>query len=310
MAIAAMPDRLSLNAHLFRMGADDALRHVINDIARACKYIQHAIRTTEVGLAGSTNASGENQLKLDVLSNMIVGEELKESHAVKAYASEEEEGVKDVQPKGTYTVVFDPLDGSSLVDVNFAVGSIFGIYKGDFLTRTPRDQVAALYAVYGPRTLLVCSIGKGVHVYYLNDVGEFLLLKEQLTVGDDAPTYSPGNLRAIKDTPSYRAMLDRWLDEQKTLRYSGGMVPDVHHILIKGGGVFTNIGGSKYPQGKLRLAYECGPLAYLMEQAGGAASAMSLPILDVRIDSIDQRTPIVIGSKKEVERVVGVLRSL
>lgn len=302
-----VPDRLSLNAHLYRAGADDDLRHLMVDIARASKYIQRAIRTTEVGLSGSKNSSGDAQLELDVVSNTIVGEELLDSHEVLAYASEEEDGLKQVHAKGRYVVVFDPLDGSSLVEANLAIGSIFGIYEGDFIGKTPRHQAAAVYVIYGPRTVLVYSIGKGAHAFYLNDVGEFLLLKENLTVGDAVHTYAPGNLRAVKDTPAYRDMMNTWLDEAVTLRYSGGMVPDIHHILMKGGGIFTNIGGSKYPNGKLRLTYECGPFAYIMEQAGGAASDGKQPLLDVQIAEIDQRTPLIIGSKKEVERVVRVL---
>ncbi|MEK7218798.1 MAG: class 1 fructose-bisphosphatase [Patescibacteria group bacterium] len=304
-----LPERTSLNAHLFRAKAPDLLRHLINDISRATKYIHYAIRTTEAGLAGTRNQFGEEQVKLDVLSDEIIRQHLCENQIVASFSSEEMENVIELDPKAPYSVVYDPLDGSSLVDVNFAIGSIFGIYAGkDILNRTPREQAGALYVLYGPRTILVYSIGQGVHEFILNDVGEFILLRENLGVADKAKNFSPGNLRAVTDTPAYRDMMSLWLDEKLTLRYSGCMVADIHHILSKGQGVFTNVGGSKYPQGKLRLAFECGPFAYLMENAGGVASNGTDPILDVRLRETDQRTPIIIGSKEEVERVCGVLR--
>lgn len=303
-----LPQRISLNAHLFRAGAVDALRHLINDIARASKYIHFAIRTTEAGLAGTMNQFGEEQVKLDVLSDEIIRQHLCESQLVASFSSEEVADVIELDPKAPYSVVFDPLDGSSLVDANFAIGSIFGIYEGkEILGRRPREQAAALYVLYGPRTLLVYTIGKGVHEFILNEVGEFILLRENLGVADDAKNYSPGNLRAVTDTQSYRDMMNLWLDEKLTLRYSGCMVADIHHILSKGQGIFTNIGGSKYPHGKLRLVFECGPFSFLMEQAGGKSTNGHDEILDLRIDEPDQRTPIIIGSKNEVERVCKVL---
>lgn len=306
-----LPTRISLNNHLYESGVPDQLRHLINDIARAGKYIHNAIRTTDLGLAGSSNTFGEDQLKLDVLSNTIVKDELRESRLVRTFASEEEsDALQELAADAPFTIVFDPLDGSSLVDANLAIGSIFGIYesKGELLGKKPREQLGALYLVYGPRTILVYSTGKGVHAFYLNEVGEFILLQNNLTMKDEVKTYAPGNLRAVVDTPSYRKMMNKWLDEGHTLRYSGGMVPDIHHMLIKGAGIFTNIGGSKYPQGKLRLLFECGPFAYIMEQAGGASSDGTTSVLDIVITDLDQRTPIIIGAKKEVKRVSGVLR--
>lgn len=304
-----LPSRVSLNQHLFTSGTPDKLRHLINDIARAGKYVQNAIRTTDLGLAGSSNTFGEEQLKLDVLSNKIIKEQLCESRLVASFASEEEDAMQELVLDAPFTLVFDPLDGSSLVDANLAIGSIFGIYEsGSVIGKTPRQQLAALYLVYGPRTILVYSSGKGAHAFFLNEVGEFVLLQRNLTMRDEVKTYAPGNLRAVNDTPSYKKMVDLWLSEGHTLRYSGGMVPDIHHMLIKGAGIFTNIGGSKYPKGKLRLLFECGPFAYIMEQAGGAASDGTKSILDVEIEDLDQRTPIIIGAKKEVSRVSEVLQ--
>ncbi len=311
MSTCPIPSRISLNNHLYSTGVDSTLRYLINDIARAGKYVHNSIRTTDLGLAGSSNTFGEEQLKLDVLSNRIVKEELCESRLVSSYCSEEEsEKQQTLYEEAPFTVVFDPLDGSSLVDCNLAIGSIFGIYKaGNLIGKKPREQLAALYLVYGPRTILVYSAGKGVHAFFLNEVGEFILLQSSLKMNDEVKTYAPGNLRAVTNTPNYRTMMNTWLDEGHTIRYSGGMVPDIHHMLVKGAGIFTNIGGSKYLKGKLRLLYECGPFAYIMEQAGGGSSNGSSSILDITIEDLDQRTPIIIGAVSEVKRVSKVLNS-
>jgi fructose-1,6-bisphosphatase I len=305
------PKRPSLNFHLFSIAkVPDALLHLIMDLAGAGKYIHYAIGTTEAGLAGKVNMFGEEQIKLDILSDDIIRQHLCESQMVASFASEEQKDVIEFDPKAAYSVVYDPLDGSSLVEANFAIGSIFGIYPGkELLGRKPREQVAALYTFYGPRTILVYGTEKGVHEFILNEVGEFMLIREFLGIGDDAENYSPGNLRAVTDTPSYRTLVNQWLDEALTLRYSGCMVADIHHILSKGQGVFTNIGGNKYPEGKLRLAFECGPLAYLVETAGGASSDGRHSLLDTPIEKLDQRTPIIIGSKNEVARATRILAS-
>lgn len=313
-------DHVSLNGHLLhRAKAPDHLRHLIVDISRAAKYIHWAIRTTEIGLAGTINQFGEKQIKLDVLSDEIIQMHLRESQLVASFISEEQTEVVELHSRAPYSVVFDPLDGSSLVETNFAIGSIFGIYPStrasgarsgqaeDVIGRTPREQVAALYVLYGPRTILVYSTGNGVHEFLLNEVGEFVLLREFLGVGDTAKNYGPGNLRAVNDNAKYRSLMNAWLDEALTLRYSGCMVADVHHILSKGQGIFINVGSSKAPA-KLRLVFENGPFAYLVEQAGGASSDGSVSILDRKIESIDQRTPIIIGSKEDVERACTALK--
>ena len=308
------PSRPSLNFHLLRHSeAPDDLRHLIVDISRAAKYISYAIQTTETGLSGSRNEFGEDQLKLDVLSDDIIREYLCENPQVCCYISEEQKDVVELHRDGKYSVVFDPLDGSSLVDANFAIGSIFGIYEGsDIIGRTPREQVAALYVLYGPRTLLVYTTGngKGVHEFILNDVGEFILLRDHLGIGDNAKNYSPGNLRAITTNNGYKSALDRWLNDEKTLRYSGCMVADIHHILAKGQGVFSNVGGgpdTPYPEGKLRHVFECGPFAYIVEEAGGVATDGDQSLVDKKITAIDQRTGIIIGSKNEVASTEAIL---
>lgn len=303
------PERLSLSAHLRANGVSDDLRHLILAIAQSAKYIQYALRTTETGLSGTRNQFGEEQLTLDVLSDTLIRQHLCETRLVSACASEEHSALMKMDPSAPFTVVYDPLDGSSLVDVNFAIGSIFGIYPAsDLFSCTPRAQVAALYVLYGPRTILVYSTGTSVHEFLLDEVGEFTLLRENIRVEDVAKNYSPGNLRAVTDNTQYRALLDHWLSRELTLRYSGCMVADVHHILSKGQGVFTNVGGSSYPEGKLRLLFECGPFAYIVEHAGGAASSGQEAMLDIPIRSLDQRTPVILGSAEEVQLVQRALR--
>lgn len=309
--VCPLPSRPNLNLHLREYGkAPDELRRLINYMARACKYISYSIQTTEAGLSGIENQYGEAQLALDALSDDLIRQYLCESHLCNQYVSEEQEEIVKLYDEGPYTVAFDPLDGSSLVDANFTIGSIFGIYEGnEIIGRTPREQVAAMYVLYGPRTIFCYSTGHGVHSFILNDVGEYILLQDNLTIGDPATHYSPGNLRAIQDNEKYNKLMMDWLDRTLTLRYSGCMVPDIHHILVKGQGVFTNLGGNKYPDGKLRHAIECGPFAYIIENAGGKATDGTVNLLDKPIDAINQRTQIIAGSASEVDTVMDMLNS-
>jgi len=310
-----------LDSHLYHAGASDRLRHLVLYIARAGKYIHHALKTGDLGLAGSSNLFGEHQLALDVLSDKIIEENLRLSRLVTLLMSEEkEEPVFLEAPESAaelFSVAYDPLDGSSLVDVNFAVGSIFSIYpgsgskgdsKGSFLGRTGSEQVAALYIMYGPRTTLTVSLGKGVHTFSLNDVGEFALTQSAMQIAPVAKHFAPGNLRATQADKRYHALVNAWMQQGLTLRYSGGMVPDLHHLFAKGEGIFSYPASlPKYPQGKLRLLFECNPFAYLARAAGGAASNGTRPILDIKVEDLHQRTPIYIGSSKTVEETVRAL---
>jgi fructose-1,6-bisphosphatase I len=304
-----------LDTHLYENGASDSLRHLIVYISRAVKYIAYYIKTGDLGLAGTANKFGENQLALDVFADKVILNNLQICRLV-AHAASEEQETETVcsmdakgKPCGEFSVAYDPLDGSSLVDANMAIGSIFGIYKGHgFVGKTGRDQVAALYAVYGPRTTIVYSTGKGVHEFTLNDVGEFTLTHEDLKVAGTSKHFAPGNLRAANDDKAYRQLVEGYMNDSYTLRYSGGMVPDINHIFMKGEGIFTYPAHApKYPDGKLRLLFECNPFSFLVEQAGGASSNGKSPVLDTKITDVHQRTPIFIGSKKEVEKVVKAL---
>lgn len=284
------------------------LRHLLIDIATASKYVSYAIQTTNHGLTESNNTFGEQQVALDVLSDEIFHKAMRENSSVRCFISEEQPDMVPVHSDGLYTVAFDPLDGSSLVNANFAIGSIVGIYKGgDIIGSTPKELEAAMYVLYGPRTILVYSTGNGVHEFLLNDIGDFFLLKEHLRIQDTVKTFSPGNIRAMNDNLVYKQLLDRWLQNQYTMRHSGCMVPDIHHILTKGEGVFTNLSGAAYPQGKLRHAFECGPFSFLIEQAGGLSSNGNCSLLDVPLESINQRTPIIVGAPSEVLYIQSLL---
>lgn len=301
---------MKLTDFLQKAGTEPNLARLMGEvIPAAVKRIRVSIQAQKGELAGSSNASGEKQLALDVQANEIVMEEFRACGLVGGMASEElEEGVLAREGGAPFGVVFDPLDGSSLVDVNFAVGSIFGVYAdGELMGRTGDDQLAACFAVYGPRTTLMITVKKGTHEFVLADDGQFYLTHEDLVVAPDTKHFAPGNLRACSEREDYLALVNGWIKKGLTLRYSGGMVPDLNHILLKGGGIFTYPPYSKYPQGKLRLLFECAPMALLMEQAGGAASDGKQRILAKTVTELHQRTPIYIGSSNAVEETIMAL---
>lgn len=296
---------------LQKQGANVELAELIVEVADACAKIAGIIVETSTGYAGSKNQFGEDQVAMDVASEKILEDHLKSCPFVGAVGSEELDEVKIFREDGMYSVFYDPLDGSSLIDVNFAVGTIVGIYPGtNVVGMTGREQVAALFAVYGPRTTIMVSTGNGVHEFIWKN-GAWVLKKEFIRIGDTEKKYfSPGNLRVASENEDYSALVGEYIKEKYTLRYSGGMVPDINHILIKGHGIFSYPGSVKMPNGKLRLLFECAPMAFLMEQVGGSASDGETDILDVIILGMDQRTPIFIGTTEEVERCkAGLKRS-
>lgn len=296
---------MKLLEFLQKKGCEANLAKLMGEVipAAICK-IRDAISRKGGELAGSENVYGEKQLALDVQANEMVLDELKQSGLVGFAASEELENFLEFSSSANYAVVFDPLDGSSLVDVNFAVGSIFGVYSaGNPVGKTGDDQVASAFAVYGPRTTFVITVKKGTHEFRLADDGDFYLTKENLRVAENAKHFAPGNLRAAGEREDYMKLVNEWIKNGLTLRYSGGMVPDINHIVLKGDGIFTYPGYSKAPEGKLRLLFECNPMALLMEQAGGAASDGKGRILSKKITELHQRTPIYIGAKKTVGEI-------
>jgi fructose-1,6-bisphosphatase I len=319
-------DCMTLSRHVlqqlnsFSAEAQD-LSALMSRIALAGKLI--ARRLTRAGLVedalgftGRTNVQGEAVKKMDMFANQVFISVFEQSGLVCRLASEEMDKpyyIPENCPIGRYTLLYDPIDGSSNVDINLNVGSIFSIRRqeGEDTDGTAADllqnghkQIAAGYILYGPSTMLVYSIGNGVHAFTLDpSIGEFILANENIRVPTHGPVYSvnEGNFwqweESIRD---YIRYVHR--HEGYTARYSGALVGDIHRILFQGG-VFLYPGTVKKPEGKLRLLYESAPLAFLIEQAGGRASTGMQNVLDVVPDKIHTRTPLIIGSPEDVALV-------
>ncbi len=301
------------------------LSAIMSRIALAAKLISRRLSRAglmagTLGFTGEMNVQGESVKKMDLYANDVFISVFKQSGLVCRLASEEMEKpyyIPENCPIGRYTLLYDPIDGSSNVDINLNVGSIFSIrqQEGNDLEVEARDllqdgrkQIAAGYVLYGPSTMLVYSLGNGVHAFILDpSLGEFILAEENIRVPEHGPIYSTneGNFwqwdDAIRDFTRY---VHR--HEGYTARYSGALVGDIHRILMQGG-VFLYPGTMKKPEGKLRLLYETAPLAFLMEQAGGKASTGSKHILDVVPDRLHARTPVIIGSKEDVNLVLSFI---
>lgn len=302
--------QIDLRRHLRNQNICDNLVHLICEIAEAGKYVINAVRTGDLGVAGTSNLYGEEQLALDVLSDRIMRKRLIHSGVVCNIASEEMDNIYEVKAneEGMYSVAYDPLDGSSLVDVNLAVGTIVSIYKGCDLFQEGRKQVAAMYILYGPRVSLVYSVGDGVHEFTMNQLMEYTLTRENVQMQPKGSIYAPGGLRN-KYNPGDEKFIQYLEESGAKLRYSGGFVPDINQILMKGKGLFMYPALNGSPNGKLRLLFELNPMAFLIENAGGAASNGTTPILDIKPESLDQRSPIYIGCTEDVAKAENFLRN-
>lgn len=297
--------QIELRRHLREQDISDNMVHLICEIAEASKYVINAVRTGDLGVAGTSNLYGEEQLALDVLSDRIIRKRLIHSGVVCKALSEEMDEILHVSDTsdGMYTVAYDPLDGSSLVDVNLAVGTIVSIYAGNEVFQPGRNQAAAMYILYGPRVTLVYSVGKGVHEFTMNHLMEYTLTRENITMQPSGNIYAPGGQRN-KYSMGVENFI-RYLEAKGSkLRYSGGLVPDINQILLKGKGIFMYPALSGTPDGKLRLLYELNPMAFLVEQAGGAASNGTIPILDIKPEKLDQRSPVFIGCREDVSKAM------
>jgi fructose-1,6-bisphosphatase I len=304
------------------------LRLLLEVVARACKSISHAVNKGALGgvlgTAESENVQGEVQKKLDIIANEVLLEANEWGGHLAAMASEEMDSIYLVPnryPQGEYLLLFDPLDGSSNIDVNVSIGTIFsvlkktegeqGVTEKDFL-QPGKQQVAAGYCVYGPQTTLVLTVGDGVAMFTLDrEQGSFVLTQENVQVPADTKEFAinMSNMRHW-DEP-VRRYIDECLQGKEgprgkdfNMRWIASMVADVHRILTRGG-VFMYPWDKREPHkaGKLRLMYEANPMSWLIEQAGGAATNGTERILDLQPSQLHQRVSVVLGSKKEVERV-------
>lgn len=300
--------QLDLRRHLRSQNICYNLIHLICEIAEASKYVINAVRTGDLGVAGTSNLYGEEQLALDVLSDRILRKRLIHSGVVCNIASEEMDEVYSAQvdAPGLYSVAYDPLDGSSLVDVNLSIGTIISIYKGCDLFQEGRKQVAALYVLYGPRVSMVYSVGNGVHEFTMNSLMEYTLSRENIAMEPAGNIHAPGGLRK-KYSPGTEKFVSYLEAKGSKLRYSGGFVPDINQVLMKGKGIFLYPALTDAPKGKLRLLFELNPMAFLIEHAGGSASNGKIPILDVKPDSLDHREPVYIGCTEDVQKAVEFL---
>jgi fructose-1,6-bisphosphatase I len=290
-----------LRRHMWMAGVEVELRRLIWQIAVVGKYISAKIHEANRKLAGFKNVYGEEQLSLDRASDEILKNQLQFSGFVSQYASEEQESILKIgSGSEKYIVTADPLDGSSLVDTNLAIGTIIGIHKDSILDTGKKTMVAALYITYGPLITMVYSAGYGAHEFVLNREGEYVLSQEKIKLKEQGSIFSPGGLR--RDwIPEHLQLIEQLEKDGYKLRYSGGFVPDINQILIKKGGLFTYPALQKSPQGKLRLLFELQPMAFIMEQAGGMATNGREDILSLTVEKLDQCSPIYIGSIREVE---------
>lgn len=293
------------------------LPRLLNAIAGTGKWISSEINRADLrdilGSAGSTNVTDDEQQKLDLMADKAMADALASTGLVCAMASEENPDlieVSDIELHGPYAVAFDPVDGSSNIDVAAPIGTIFGIYRrvrgggpGDAsdLLQPGSAIIAAGYVLYGSSTICAYSVGDGVHYFTLDPtVGEWTLTRESVKSHGDSLVYSvnEGNSKAWHDADV------RWVEYLKSNgysgRYIGALVADFHRNLQKGG-IYAYPGDRKSPSGKLRLLFEAAPLAFIAEQAGGAATDGTQRILDIRPDALHQRTPLYIGNSDQVE---------
>jgi fructose-1,6-bisphosphatase I len=248
---------------------------------------------------------GEEQMALDMYADDVFISGLQKAQIVRYIATEEQHHIIEVKdPKNNFGIVIDPLDGSSLIDVNLCTGSIMGIYPGHVLEKGA-TMIAALYILYGPLTTLTFTTGKGVHEFAEDGTGEFFLRHEDLKI-PEGKIYAPGALRR-----DYLPAHARWIEKLEhsgyKLRFSGCFVADVHQILHKGG-VFTYPGFKGREKGKLRLLYEANPMGKIIHEAGGAISNGRVDILTIKPEGIDDVTPIYVGGKEEIRMIETFMR--
>ncbi|MHB1310806.1 MAG: class 1 fructose-bisphosphatase [Gemmatimonadaceae bacterium] len=324
-------DRFIIEQEALFPEATGELSGILYDLAVAAKMITSKVRRAGLidilGAAGSDNIQGEHQQKLDVIANEIITKAMDHGGRLCAMASEEEEGIITIPPEfkcGKYVLLFDPLDGSSNIDVNVPVGTIFSVMKRvtpgsgqgtiEDMLQPGLQQVAAGYVIYGSSTMLVYTTGHGAHGFTLDpSIGEFLLSHPHIQTPDRGIYLSVNDAYEQYWSEPVRALMRRYrgLDGQReamNVRYVGSLVADFHRNLL-GGGIFVYPANQKNPSGKLRLLYEANPLAFICEQAGGKAINGRQRLLEVRPTDLHQRTPLFLGSRQDVETACEMLHA-
>jgi len=284
--------------HLKAQGVDRDLSRIMAILADRSRAVQKAF-FSHSGVAQTKNIHGEQQMELDTYADSVFLRAMEKSLLVRTVASEEQDDIVEiVKAKGSYGVTLDPLDGSSLIKTNLAVGTIAGFFnEGDVMERGSRMD-AAMYILYGPITSLIYTAKNGVHEFVMSSSGKFKLRRENITM-PDGKIYCPGGLRA--EWPERHKGFINDLEKQGyKLRFSGGFVPDFQQILSYGG-IFTYPALYNAPSGKFRLVFEANPMALIAEQAGGEGTNGIGKLHDLKPESLSQRTPLYVGGKKEIE---------
>ena len=320
-----MPVTLEQHLHAMRGDAARSLEAVLLHVADAGKRIavelSRAALVGQLGATGGTNAQGESVKKLDAWSNDVMVEALTASGAVCTMVSEEMAEPLHLDAhcaRAEYAVCFDPVDGSSNLDINGIVGTIFSVRPRTYGPEHAKadaigpgtEQVAAGYVMYGPATLLVLGTGDGVNAFSLDPQGRFVQFKGGIRIPERGSVYSINDANALRWEPGVREFIDHLraggAGRPYSARYVGSLVADFHRTLLEGG-VFMYPAETATP-GKLRLQYECAPIAWLAEQAGGVASTGRMPVVDVKPASPHERVPLVVGSAADVRLVEDFIR--
>lgn len=301
--------------------ASGELSQLLRDIALASKVVNREVNKAGLidimGPMGSQNTGGEQQQKLDVLANIRFTRALTKGGEACALISEETESYVDLNNEGRYVIAIDPLDGSSNIDVNVSIGTIFSIYRRksavgqpiqeDDILQTGDEQVAAGYILYGSSTMLVYTTGHGVNGFtYESTLGEYVLSHPNMKMPEEGKIYSVNEGSSRSFSKPVLDYINFCKDNQYIARYIGSLVADFHRNLLKGG-IYIYPATAKDKNGKLRLMYECNALAFIAEQAGGSASTGSQRILEIKPRDLHQRTPFYVGSKKMVDKAVSFI---
>lgn len=296
--------------------ASGELSQLLRDIALASKVVNREVNKAGLidimGAVGSQNSSGENQQNLDMLANIRFTRALTKGGEVCALISEETESYVDLNNDGKYVIAIDPLDGSSNIDVNVSIGTIFSIYRRlsavgkpiqmEDILQKGTEQVAAGYILYGSSTMLVYTTGHGVNGFtYEPSLGEYFLSHPDLRMPDDGQIFSVNEGLSMSFAPGVTRYLNYCKENAFTARYIGSLVADFHRNMLKGG-IYMYPATAKDKKGKLRLMYECNALAFVAEQAGGSATDGKQRIMDIQPTALHQRVPFYVGSKKMVEK--------